>query len=402
MYWIRVNGKDVHKSLATNYILNTEDAWKSTDRTACVTGLSKIQTYSQHPSLPSIETDSILGDQFFLSQHVVMYIRVSNEVVLRIVQVTGIIDGSHEDLPSIPRSAFTSSNVDVTLRGQVLILNETEGVKWLWTRTFESFPGTKPVKGKNIAPSINITKKSTLIEFPICIATPIQRDLVPDPTLGDMTFVFCTGDLEALTEGNSVFINQQGTDLIQARPKEGHQHCYLCSKEALVNKMRDHVGRHLLGQAIGIGEKLHDTSAAKTTVSGPSTNCPILCILCHNRQPECSATTKDASVHWSYNLPSHITEKHPNSEIPEDFEALYSIGANELIHLHLQKKVAKGKGVVGGTGGEKECKQKRAKSGPSTSEQLDTALKENRQNRVKQKAKVNPVVPKKASKKAHS
>ncbi|KAJ7818283.1 hypothetical protein B0H13DRAFT_1462321, partial [Mycena leptocephala] len=55
-------------------------------------------------------------------------------------------------------------------------------------------------------------------------------------------------------------------------------------------------------------------SAEKTTTSGPSTNRPLRCEICHGSQPERTQIRRHEHV-WSYNLPAHIESSHPDTDI---------------------------------------------------------------------------------------
>jgi hypothetical protein len=81
------------------------------------------------------------------------------------------------------------------------------------------------------------------------------------------------------------------------------------------------------------------TASLTPTLSGPSTNWPIWCRICHLQQPEAESHRQvhDTRVIWSYNMPAHIEEKHAGQEISEDFEKEYVITWDEMIHLKILK-----------------------------------------------------------------
>ncbi|KAJ7440978.1 hypothetical protein FB451DRAFT_1058496, partial [Mycena latifolia] len=84
-------------------------------------------------------------------------------------------------------------------------------------------------------------------------------------------------------------------------------------------------------------------AAEKTTPSGPSTNRPIRCILCHTSQPQPGRhpIRRREHVFWLYNLPAHIKLAHPNAMVPAEFSRSYMITEDELVHFKLKKgKVA--------------------------------------------------------------
>lgn len=201
---------------------------------------------------------------------------------------------------------------------------------------------------------------------------------------------------------------------MEAGPKDGNVKCYICDKEVLVKKMRDHTARHLLTAQLGLPEegkslitvgcsfwlatsqrnangslricqigshpcgfcgrsgtcsvglkkgakktmapdsdcpyyyKFSLASAAKSTISGPSTNRPIVCTLCRRATAASArqAQNDNSHVQWSYNIAAHVAQRHPNASQDQDLidlEAACVPSLDERIRLGVEK----GKAVAG-------------------------------------------------------
>ena len=76
--------------------------------------------------------------------------------------------------------------------------------------------------------------------------------------------------------------------------------------------------------------------AGKTKKSGPSTNRPIICVICKARSPKSRNAVDEKHVYWSYNIPAHIEATHNAEELSREFTNEYAITEEELANLHLQ------------------------------------------------------------------
>ena len=56
--------------------------------------------------------------------------------------------------------------------------------------------------------------------------------------------------------GNFVFVSESGSAAMVDAPKAGSVACFLCGKEVVKARMRDHVARHLVAKMLGISESL--------------------------------------------------------------------------------------------------------------------------------------------------
>jgi hypothetical protein len=82
--WIDVEGKWVHLKSAVRYFLELEGGSKSTDQLRHVCSFSRYL----HPS--SKETESLLGNDFHVSDLVATFLRTDNCVTIAIIRVTDI------------------------------------------------------------------------------------------------------------------------------------------------------------------------------------------------------------------------------------------------------------------------------------------------------------------------
>ncbi|TFY75125.1 hypothetical protein EWM64_g8887, partial [Hericium alpestre] len=321
-YWIKLpNGQPCHKSSAVKYLLCSEDGKKSTDRLSRVQGLSKIRTYSRSPSAPSLNDDSLLGDAFLVNQLIATFARIDNQVALAIMRVSAIEDKTKTLVPSIPAADLASP--DITLRGQILTLAPTDASTWVWMpNTYESFAALKK-QGKSaneLGPTSSVTRKSTLIEVPACLSTPIKVKLEQqdDQDSPSIAWKFDTAALVAVTEiGDNLcgFCGRTGTcTLTLTKP----------SKTIIPNSDCPYFIKFSL------------LAAEKTTTSGLATNCPLQCDICLSQELQ-GRYRLAKHVYWSYNLPAHVETKHPSASIPEGFEESYMVSRDEMVHLRLAK-----------------------------------------------------------------
>ncbi|KAJ7437703.1 hypothetical protein FB451DRAFT_1193094 [Mycena latifolia] len=378
--------KHCHKASAVQYLLCTEDGLKSTDRLARVQGLAKIRSYSRNPPTPSLAgDDSSIGDLFLLNQLVATFIRVQNDVALAILRVTAIENERKTLLGSIPKSELVSDKV--ILRGQVLVLSlATPGTwdpkaagadapksHWVWEpNSFESF---------NVSDG-QVTKKSSIIEVPASLTRCVKGTLVPHQT-GHCTWQFESDTLLALADflwndlkpsiknlpsrkatstfpcrddkGKYLFVNSEGSAAVQAGPQEGHEACHLCLAE--VELKRCVIMLHVILLRAALESRKNSNyllvAAEKTTASGPSTNQPLRCELCHGSQPEQTQIRRREHVFWSYNLPRHIESVHPDKIVSNDFGASSALTDDELVNLKL--KTGKGKGAAAKKGSKRKA-----------------------------------------------
>ncbi|KAG9118703.1 hypothetical protein FRC07_006658 [Ceratobasidium sp. 392] len=126
--WLPVNDKHVHLESAVRYLLGADGGAKSTDRLRRVCGYTRYL----HPS--ASETNSVLGDDFHVSELVATFLRAENQLVLGIIRVTDIVASDGRSLESISDKQFGESGV--TLSGQLLELEYDSGT-WYWTQRYD-------------------------------------------------------------------------------------------------------------------------------------------------------------------------------------------------------------------------------------------------------------------------
>ncbi|KAJ7848204.1 hypothetical protein B0H13DRAFT_2361998 [Mycena leptocephala] len=295
----------------------------------------------------------------------------------------------------------------------------TQKSHWVWQpNQFESFnvaDGQVTKKSSIIEVPATLTQcvKGTLVPHPAGRCT-WQFDVDTLLALSDFLWQDMKANVKSLPsrkatatfpcrddKGEYLFINSEGSAAIQSGPKDGHDACHLCLAEVELKKMRDYVARHLAANRIGVKENLKHpltdnpcgfcgrsgtcnldlakttrsyipesncpyfrkfslASAEKTTTSGPSTNRPLRCEICHGSQPERTQIRRHEHVFWSYNLPAHIESSHPDTDISADFAASFAVTDEELINLKLKTKAAKQGGKhKAADGGEAPASQRR-------------------------------------------
>jgi hypothetical protein len=84
-FWLVIEGKQVHKASAVQYLLYSEEGCKSMDRPSRAVGMKKIWSFSRNPDSPSLNDDSLIGDKFLLNQLVTTFIRSNNVLTLAIL-----------------------------------------------------------------------------------------------------------------------------------------------------------------------------------------------------------------------------------------------------------------------------------------------------------------------------
>ena len=87
-------------------------------------------------------------------------------------------------------------------------------------------------------------------------------------------------------------------------------------------------------------QKFSLVAAGKSTTSGPSTNRPLRCDICHERQVANRHKYSDEHVFWSYNMEAHIEKKHPGVIISDTFQTSYLVTAEEMKNLQIEVKPA--------------------------------------------------------------
>ncbi|KAJ7898149.1 hypothetical protein B0H13DRAFT_2337610 [Mycena leptocephala] len=295
----------------------------------------------------------------------------------------------------------------------------TQKSHWVWQpNQFESFnvaDGQVTKKSSIIEVPATLTQcvKGTLVPHPAGRCT-WQFDVDTLLALSDFLWQDVKANVKSLPsckatatlpcrddKGEYLFINSEGSAAVQSGPKDGHDACHLCLAEVELKKMRDHVARHLAANRIGVKENLKHpltdnpcgfcgrsgtynldlskttrsyipesncpyfrkfslASAEKTTTSGPSTNRPLRCEICHGSQPERTQIRRHEHVFWSYNLPAHIESSHPDTDISADFAASFAVTDEELINLKLKTKADKQGGKrKAADGGEAPASQRR-------------------------------------------
>jgi hypothetical protein len=303
-HWLDFGGKMVHKSSAVRFLLYNAEGRKSYNRDERAAGVKNIRTYSREPVGPSLaDNESLIGDFFLIRQLVATFIRVEKTVALAIVQVTGI-QNKTESVDSIEISALSSH--DVTFRGQVLVLSKLNQMIWAWNGKYEVFPTSKDSKPTPEAKKPqHASKKSALVEVRANMVQPIKGSLQPSQSPGlapSYTWHFDSSEVEALVDvlwdqvkknvdaipcrsstktfpcrgndgefaimdlqikfnisfiiGTFVFVSESGSAAMVDAPKAGSIVCFLCGKEMVKARMRDHVARHLVAKMLGISESL--------------------------------------------------------------------------------------------------------------------------------------------------
>ncbi|KEP45359.1 hypothetical protein V565_283420, partial [Rhizoctonia solani 123E] len=94
--WIFVKGKPIHLESAVRFLLGLDGGAKSTDRLRRVCGFTR---YLQSTS----PTESILGNDFCISDLAATFVQVNNQVTLIVVRVTSIVAHDGRLLESISK-----------------------------------------------------------------------------------------------------------------------------------------------------------------------------------------------------------------------------------------------------------------------------------------------------------
>lgn len=88
-------------------------------------------------------------------------------------------------------------------------------------------------------------------------------------------------------------------------------------------------------------------AAAASTDSGPSTNRPVGCILCQEREGLKKRGVALRHVHWSYNLPWHLASEHEGRQVPVEFQKSIQVTTEELGRFGLEEKQGNAKRKAG-------------------------------------------------------
>lgn len=397
--WLDVKGKSIHKSSAVRFLLSSETGIKSTDR------LRRVRGYSRDPAKATLEDDSLLGDNFIVGQLVGTFLRIENLAALAIVRVTVITNPSGISLPSINEDGLNNPNVK--LSGQVLQLKPISPEAWEWSNEWElfkkthtddvgskhsavlSFPATlAQCLSPKLVPNASTVTWQFDNEGLAFICTALWERVKSDPShipTKPQTPTFPYRD----SDGGISLISDAGSKVLSETLKEGEVGCFMCAKVLQRNKIRDHVAEHILATIHGRAQKelkmpvgsenpcgscgrsgtctinivkkngtetpqsncpnfykFSMKTAAKSTKSGPSTNRPVICYLCQERDGNTKSLPE--YIFWSYNLLQHFNDAHPDKVVRDRFLEEIRISTEECMKLGItsaQKRKRGGKDV---------------------------------------------------------
>jgi hypothetical protein len=126
--WIMVEDKPIHLESAVRYLLGNDSGAKSTDR------LRRVCGYTRYLHSADSQANSVLGNDFHVSELAATFLRVNNQLVLAIIRVTDIVASDGRSLESISDKHF--SDHGITLSGQLLELEQDSGT-WYWTQRYD-------------------------------------------------------------------------------------------------------------------------------------------------------------------------------------------------------------------------------------------------------------------------
>ncbi|KIJ30600.1 hypothetical protein M422DRAFT_53688 [Sphaerobolus stellatus SS14] len=197
-------------------------------------------------------------------------------------------------------------------------------------------------------------------------------------------------------------IHAQGSAILETALKEGEVSCYFCRVIVDEKMLRHHIEKHILSARFGFPENVQTPVTAKypcgycgregchiglkktqkthvpesfgqkkcdhfvkfslspattSSLKNPSTNRPIICELCQDRE----FSNRYAYVFWTYNMPQHLDEAHAGETVPAEFAAKFTVTIEELQHLKLVKENHKGGGTKRGREEELTKGRKKAK-----------------------------------------
>ncbi|CAE7062743.1 unnamed protein product [Rhizoctonia solani] len=269
--WILVKGKPVHLESAVRLLLGTDSGPKSTDRLRRVCGFTRFLNPSSN------QKESILGNEFQVSDLVATLIRTSNQVALIVIRVTNIIASDGRVLEAISERHFAEPGI--ILSGQPLELRfgpdlgsgEDSGLDlglgvWYWTKRYDT--------ARAIGTS-SYRKREVGFDFEARFSRPISPELVQGDS--DSVWVFSHNQLQELMSelwgicanmspeeklplgsASTTFpyetmnkeislVHPEATSLVQQAIRPETQGCFLCSEHVNIKRdMRTHIGRHLL------------------------------------------------------------------------------------------------------------------------------------------------------------
>jgi hypothetical protein len=125
---LSVEDEPVHIESTVRYLLGTDSATKSTDHLRCVCG------YTQYLHPADSWSNSVLGNDFHISELVATFLCVKNQLVLAIIRVTDIMASDGPSFESIADKHFADHGI--TLSGQLLELESDAGA-WYWTQRYD-------------------------------------------------------------------------------------------------------------------------------------------------------------------------------------------------------------------------------------------------------------------------
>ncbi|KDN34732.1 hypothetical protein RSAG8_12206, partial [Rhizoctonia solani AG-8 WAC10335] len=160
--WVFLDNKPIHLESAVHCLLRSDGGAKSTDRLRCVRGFTRYL----EPSGSS--TNSVLGNDFHVSNLIASLLLTENKVAIVIIRVTNIVVNDGCLLESISENHF--SEPGITLSGQPLELkHKPKSGIWYWTQEYDLITTTMTSAHR---------KRGTGFDIIACLCCLISPELV--------------------------------------------------------------------------------------------------------------------------------------------------------------------------------------------------------------------------------
>ncbi|KDN34836.1 hypothetical protein RSAG8_12106, partial [Rhizoctonia solani AG-8 WAC10335] len=230
---------------------STDGGAKSTDR------LRRVRGYTRYPNATPIQTDSVQGDQFQVSDLAATFVLAEDRVALLILRVTSIVASDGRLLEAISKEHFTETGI--TFSGQPLELNVAAIGTSAYRKRDIGFDFaarmSRPVNpelvelGEDRVWGFSHAQMTKLMDelWAVCARVNVGDDIPHSNT--STTFPYQTND------GQIVLFHPEATDYVQKAIRPAVDSCLLCGERVNIKRdMRTHVGRHILSLQSGSSE----------------------------------------------------------------------------------------------------------------------------------------------------